>query len=98
MERGTLLISTINCLYFSLVLFAGDVRPIDIMCHLPAICEEHGIPYMYIPSRHDLGSALGFRRGCITVLVRAHPDYQDLYDELKNEFNKYSMDYADLSS
>lgn len=76
------------------MLLAGDVKPIDIICHLPSICEDKGIPYIYIPSRHDLGSALGFRRGCITVLIRYHEDYKDLFHELKSEFIKHSL-YAD---
>ena len=23
-----------------LVIFAGDVTPVDVMCHMPAVCEE----------------------------------------------------------
>ncbi|KAJ8968717.1 hypothetical protein NQ317_011496 [Molorchus minor] len=42
-----------------IVMFAGDVAPIDIMCHLPGVCEEKNIPYAYIPSKKDLGAALG---------------------------------------
>lgn len=37
-----------------LVVFAGDVTPIEVMCHLPAVCEEKGIPYIYTPSRYLL--------------------------------------------
>merc|ERR1712165_230207 len=32
-----------------LVVFAGDVTPIDVMCHLPAVCEEKNLPYVYTP-------------------------------------------------
>ena len=34
-----------------IVVFAGDVTPVDVMCHLPAVCEEKDIPYVYTPSR-----------------------------------------------
>uniref|UniRef100_A0A1A9WCS9 H/ACA snoRNP protein NHP2 n=1 Tax=Glossina brevipalpis TaxID=37001 RepID=A0A1A9WCS9_9MUSC len=68
-----------------LVIFAGDVTPIDIMCHLPAVCEEKGIPYIYTPSRADLGAAMGVKRGTIALLIRENAEYQDLYDELKKE-------------
>lgn len=71
----------------SIVIFAGDVAPIEIMCHLPAVCEEKGIPYTYIPSRQDLGTAMGVKRGTVTVLVREHPEYKDLFDELQKEIN-----------
>ena len=34
-----------------IVIFAGDVTPIEVMCHMPAVCEEKGLPYVYTPSR-----------------------------------------------
>uniref|UniRef100_A0A1A9Z1Q9 H/ACA snoRNP protein NHP2 n=1 Tax=Glossina pallidipes TaxID=7398 RepID=A0A1A9Z1Q9_GLOPL len=68
-----------------LVIFAGDVTPIDIMCHLPAVCEEKSIPYIYTPSRADLGAAMGVKRGTIALLIRENQEYQDLYDDVKKE-------------
>lgn len=41
-----------------LCIFAGDTTPIDIMCHMPAVCEEKKVPYCYTPSRQDLGKSL----------------------------------------
>ncbi|XP_054707380.1 H/ACA ribonucleoprotein complex subunit 2-like protein [Uloborus diversus] len=61
--------------------FAGDVTPIEVMCHMPAVCEEKNIPYVYTPSRNDLGAAMGVKRSCLMVLIREHPDFKDLYDE-----------------
>uniref|UniRef100_A0A1L8DH80 H/ACA snoRNP protein NHP2 n=2 Tax=Nyssomyia neivai TaxID=330878 RepID=A0A1L8DH80_9DIPT len=68
-----------------LVVFAGDVQPIDMICHLPAVCEEKGIPYVYVPSKSDLGNALGVKRASVSVLIREHADYKDLYDECSTE-------------
>jgi len=70
-----------------IVIFAGDVTPIEVMCHMPAVCEEKGLPYVYTPSRQDLGSAMGVNRGCLMVMVREHDDYKDLYDELNQEIS-----------
>lgn len=70
-----------------LVIFAGDVTPVEIMCHLPAVCEERNIPYCYTPSRKDLGAAMGVKRGTVAMMVREHPDYQDLFDKLKVELS-----------
>ena len=72
-------------LVYRLFIFAGDVTPIDIMCHMPGVCEEKNIPYIYTPSRIELGHALGLKRTSLMVLVRQHADYQDLYDELSEE-------------
>ncbi|KAL6262829.1 hypothetical protein P5V15_005619 [Pogonomyrmex californicus] len=66
-----------------LVIFAGDVYPVDIMCHLPIVCEDKNIPYCFTPSRMDLGAAMGMKRGSLMVLIKEHPEYKELYDEVK---------------
>ncbi|XP_077286505.1 NHP2 ribonucleoprotein [Arctopsyche grandis] len=68
-----------------IVLFAGDISPIEIMCHLPGVCEEKSIPYCYVPSRQDIGTAMGVKRGCLMVLVKEHEDYGELFEECKTE-------------
>lgn len=76
-----------------IVIFAGDVTPVDIMCHLPAVCEEKNIPYCYTPSRMDIGAALGVKRGTLMVLIREHDDYKELYDELKQEISNLPVEF-----
>lgn len=61
------------------------------MCHLPAVCEDKGIPYAYTPSRGDLGAAMGVKRGTVALLVREHQDYKDLYDEVKEDISGLSV-------
>ncbi|XP_028134416.1 H/ACA ribonucleoprotein complex subunit 2-like protein [Diabrotica virgifera virgifera] len=68
-----------------IVLFAGDVWPLEIMCHLPIVCEDKNIPYVFVPSRKDLGAAMGVKRGCLTVLIKPHNEYKDSFDELSEE-------------
>eukprot|EP00088_Acartia_fossae_P004424 TRINITY_DN11893_c0_g1_i3.p1 TRINITY_DN11893_c0_g1~~TRINITY_DN11893_c0_g1_i3.p1 ORF type:complete len:149 (-),score=30.96 TRINITY_DN11893_c0_g1_i3:140-586(-) len=65
-----------------LVVFAGDVTPLDVYIHMPQVCIDKNIPYVYTPSRMDLGAAMGVKRGCVMVLVKEHSDYKDTYDEL----------------
>merc|ERR1712113_568492 len=71
-----------------IVVFAGDVTPIDVMCHLPAVCEEKGLPYVFTPSRSLLGQAMGVKRGSLMVLIKKHEDYEELYNECKEEVEK----------
>merc|ERR1712110_1367255 len=52
-----------------IVVFAGDVTPVDVMCHLPAVCEEKEIPYVFTPSRSLLGQAMGVKRGSLMVFI-----------------------------
>ena len=42
-----------------LVIIAEDVDPEEIVMHLPALCEEKKIPYVYVPSKTELGRATG---------------------------------------
>ncbi|PIO75765.1 ribosomal protein L7Ae [Teladorsagia circumcincta] len=66
-----------------IMVLAGNVSPIDVYSHIPALCEEHEIPYAFTPSREQLGLAAGHRRPAIILLIRPHADYQELYDEVE---------------
>ena len=33
------------------VIFAGDVSPIDVYSAMPVACEDAGLPYIYVPAR-----------------------------------------------
>ncbi|KAK8391145.1 hypothetical protein O3P69_017062 [Scylla paramamosain] len=76
-----------------IVIFAGNVSPVEVMCHLPAVCEEKEIPYIYTPSREDLGAAMGTKRGSLLVLIRKNNEYQELYDKVLEEINKVPRVY-----
>lgn len=66
-----------------LVILAGDVSPLDTYSHVPIMCEEHKIPYVFVPARIDLGLACQTKRSACVVLVKKDDDYSDLYSELK---------------
>jgi ribosomal protein L7Ae-like RNA K-turn-binding protein len=34
-----------------LIILAGDISPIDVLTHVPVVCEDHDIPYVYVPSK-----------------------------------------------
>ncbi len=42
-----------------LVIIAEDVDPPEIVAHLPILCDEKKIPYVYVPSKKKLGEAAG---------------------------------------
>jgi len=44
------------------VVFAGDVRPVEIYCHLMACCEDNDIPYVFSPSKQLLGNVINSKR------------------------------------
>jgi large subunit ribosomal protein L7Ae len=52
-----------------LVVIAEDVEPAEIVAHLPPLCDEKGIPYIYVPSKRELGAAAGIDVGAAAVTI-----------------------------
>jgi len=42
-----------------LVVIAEDVDPPEVVAHLPLLCEERKIPYVFVPNREKLGISSG---------------------------------------
>lgn len=53
-----------------LVIIAGDISPMDVIMHFPILCEEHGVPYLYVRSRADLGVAACTKRATSVVMLK----------------------------
>jgi|EP00978_Attheya_sp_CCMP212_P012350 H/ACA ribonucleoprotein complex subunit 2 len=71
-----------------LAIIAGDIFPIDVISHLPVLLEEAGVPYLFVPSKQDLGAAANTKRPTSVVLVSTPKkgfEAQDLYDTLSEE-------------
>lgn len=60
---------------------AGDVTPIEIYCHFPALCEDKDLMYVFTPSRQHLGAATGTKQNIIMYMVKRHENFGPLYDE-----------------
>ena len=50
-------------------ILAADISPMDVISHIPVLCEDHGIPYMFVPSRAELGAASQTKRPTSVVLI-----------------------------
>ncbi|KAJ3188051.1 snoRNA-binding protein [Irineochytrium annulatum] len=70
-----------------LVIIAGDISPIDVITHVPVLCEESDVPYVYVPSKEDLGAAGATKRPTSVVMVvrKADVEYGELYEEVFGE-------------
>lgn len=66
-----------------LCVLAADITPIDVITHIPVMCEEKSIPYVYIRSRAVLGQAAKTKRPTSVVLVNLPEgsDHESLYDK-----------------
>lgn len=41
------------------VIIAADTQPLDIVLHLPTLAKTKKIPYVFVPSKQELGRACG---------------------------------------
>jgi len=51
------------------VVIAGDVEPEEVVVHIPSLCEQKKIVYSYVPSKIDLGKAIGLNVPCTAIAV-----------------------------
>ncbi|KAI6245183.1 H/ACA ribonucleoprotein complex subunit NHP2 [Erysiphe necator] len=51
------------------VVLAADISPMDVISHIPVLCEEHNVPYIFVKSRAELGSAGNTKRPTSVVMV-----------------------------
>eukprot|EP01128_Nolandella_sp_AFSM9_P012225 TRINITY_DN9071_c0_g1_i1.p1 TRINITY_DN9071_c0_g1~~TRINITY_DN9071_c0_g1_i1.p1 ORF type:complete len:135 (+),score=43.87 TRINITY_DN9071_c0_g1_i1:21-425(+) len=52
-----------------LCVLAGDISPIDVITHIPVLCEDAEIPYVFVPSKEALGQASRTKRPTSVVLI-----------------------------
>lgn len=76
------------------VVLAGDIYPIDVISHIPVLCEESSIPYIFIPSKEDLGQAIMMKRPTSCVMITPGSikesssniqEYSEMYDDVVSE-------------
>jgi large subunit ribosomal protein L7Ae len=52
-----------------LVVIAEDVDPPEVIAHLPLLCDERKIPYVFVPNKEKLGSAIGIDVPCASACI-----------------------------
>lgn len=65
-----------------LVIIAEDVQPEEIVLHLPGLCEEKQIPYVYVPSKKQIGEACGLQVGAAAAAIIDAGQAKDILGEL----------------
>ncbi|KAK3392200.1 50S ribosomal protein L30e-like protein, partial [Sordaria brevicollis] len=78
-----------------LVIIAGDISPMDVIMHFPILCEEHGVPYLYIRSRADLGVAACTKRATSVVMLKPEGKKSTGKDAKKDDGEDKKVDPAE---
>lgn len=93
-----------------LVVLAGDISPIDILSHIPVLCEDTGSPYIFVDSKEALGAASATKRPTSVVMIvpgggkkaaskgkeatKAKEDYEEDYQSLHKQVQTLSDEVA----
>ncbi len=65
-----------------LVVIAEDVEPPEVVAHLPILCEERGAAYAFVPSKQELGKALGIDVTSAAAAILDAGDAQHIVDQI----------------
>ena len=65
-----------------LVVIAEDVDPPEVVAHLPLLCEERKIPYVFVPSKEKIGNAVGIDVPAAAACISNEGDAAGLVKEI----------------
>ncbi|XP_077861698.1 NHP2-like protein 1 isoform X1 [Saccoglossus kowalevskii] len=60
---------TLNRGIAEFIVMAADTEPLEILLHLPLLCEDKNVPYVFVRSKQALGRACGVSRPVIACSV-----------------------------
>lgn len=60
---------TLNRGQAEFIVMAADAEPLEILLHLPLLCEDKNVPYVFVPSKVSLGRACGVSRAVISCSI-----------------------------
>ena len=71
----------------SLVYIAEDVEPPEVVAHIPVLCNERQIPFIFVPSKLRLGEATGLDVGAASACIVEAGNASDLVKEIGAKLN-----------
>ena len=60
---------TLNRGQAEFIVLAADSEPLEILLHIPLLCEDKNVPYVFVRSKQALGRACGVSRPVICASV-----------------------------
>lgn len=67
---------TLNRGLSDIIVMAADTEPIEILLHLPLLCEDKNVPYVFVRSKQALGRACGVSRPIVACSVTTNEGSQ----------------------
>jgi H/ACA ribonucleoprotein complex subunit 2 len=71
----------------------------DVISHIPVLCEDHGIPYIFVTSRAELGNAAATKRPTSVTMVvpKSAAKGKKKGDDEDEDFSKVFEELAKLA-
>lgn len=67
---------TLNRGLSEFIVLTADAEPLEILMHLPLLCEDKNVPYVFVRSKQALGRACGVSRPIIACSVTSNEGSQ----------------------
>ena len=64
------------------VVIAEDVEPPEVVAHLPILCEERNAPFIFVPSKQQLGMSLGIDVGSAAATIIDAGEAQHIVEQV----------------
>ncbi|KAI8895182.1 putative SNU13-component of the U4/U6.U5 snRNP [Globomyces pollinis-pini] len=81
---------TLNRGISEFIIMAADTEPLEILLHLPLLCEDKNVPYVFVPSKSALGRACGVSRPVVACSITTNEgsELKVQIQNIKNEIEK----------
>ena len=66
----------------TLVLIGADVEPEEIVMHLPMLCDEKKIAYLFVDRQNDIGAASGLDVGSTAAAIVKPGKAKEIVEEV----------------
>ncbi len=77
----------------TMIVMAENVNPSELLAHIPMICKEKGIPFIYVEDQGYLADSAGMTAGTRTAAVavlEVGKEAQDIFNEVKGHYETLS--------
>ena len=71
-----------------LVVIAEDVDPPEVVAHLPILCDERKISFVFVPSKEKLGASTGIDVYSASACIIEAGDAEGLIKEIQSRIEK----------
>ena len=70
-----------------MVVISEDVAPPEVVAHLPILCNEMNIPFVFVPQKELLGQAISIDIGAAVACIVEPGDAKDTLDKIIDSLN-----------